>query len=133
MSIIYEYYEMLQYIIAVLIISFFSGLLIDNIFYINITGDIKDSLYSNSIHSEIIKKSKIESDVSTVILTLNILTHICIIVISIYYIKKIIYLFPNKTNYKVNVYLELAMIYISIQTNFYNKISLLKKRLFPNF
>jgi predicted Na+-dependent transporter len=129
MSIIYDYYEMLQYIIVLLIISFFAGLLIDNIFYIKINNSI-NSIYSISINSEIIKKDIVESDVSTEILILNIFIHIITLVISVYYIKKIIYLFPNKNNYKIDIYTEIAMIYISIQTNFYNKITLLKKRLF---
>ena len=57
MSIIYYYYEMLQYIVVLLVISFISGLLIDNVFYIKINNST-DSIYSNSIDSEITKLNK---------------------------------------------------------------------------
>lgn len=129
---LYDYLEMLLFIIATLILSFFSGLLIDNIFYIDILKNSTSSIYSKKINSEITSKDNLYSNISTANLIFNIILHIILIVISFYYIKKIIYLFPNKSNYKINIYVEIAMIYISVQTNFYDKILLLKKRIFNN-
>jgi len=129
---LYDYLEMLLFIIATLILSFFSGLLIDNIFYIDILKNSTRSIYSKKINSEITSKDNLYSNISTLNLIFNIILHIILIVISFYYIKKIIYLFPNKSNYKINIYVEIAMIYISVQTNFYDKILLLKKRIFNN-
>ena len=129
---LYDYLEMLLFIIAILILSFFSGLLIDNIFYIDILKNSTSSIYSKKINSEITSKDNLYSNISTTNLIFNIILHIILIVILFYYIKKIIYLFPNKSNYKINIYVEIAMIYISVQTNFYDKILLLKKRIFKN-
>lgn len=115
--------EMTQYAIITFILAFFSGILIDNLFYINITPENIDTI----TNLELITK---------------ILLQILLIVIVSYYIQKIIilipFLFPLTKNYipsmknesMIGISLAMTMIYMSIQTNFRNKILLLKERLF---
>ena len=115
--------EITQYTIITFILAFFSGVLIDKIFYIDIKTETIDTI-------------------SNVELVSKILLQILLIVIISYYIQKIVilipFLFPLTKNYIpsmknesiIGISLAMTMIYMSIQTNFRNKLILLKERLF---
>ena len=115
--------EITQYTIITFILAFFSGVLIDKIFYIDIKTETIDTI-------------------SNVELVSKILLQILLIVIISYYIQKIVilipFLFPLTKNYIpsmknesiIGISLAMTMIYMSIQTNFRNKLLLLKERLF---
>jgi hypothetical protein len=115
--------EMTQYTLITFILAFLSGILVDNICYIDITPETIDTI-------------------SNIELITKILLQIILIVIFSYYIQKIVilipFLFPLTKGYIpsmknesiIGISLAMSMIYVSIQTNFKNKLLLLKERTF---
>ena len=115
--------EMTQYTLITFILAFLSGILVDNICYIDITSETIDTI-------------------SNIELITKILLQVILIVIFSYYIQKIVilipFLFPLTKGYIpsmknesiIGISLAMSMIYVSIQTNFKNKLLLLKERTF---